>query len=177
MAMTTPELSRAVRIDTLGETARALTVEATAEERDALARRFRLVAIPALAAEVELVRTKSSVRAQGQLRAKVIQSCVATGEPIEAAVDEPFDIKFRPTPDGARPDEEVELSEAEMDVVFYDGASIDIGEAVAETLSLSLDPYPRSSTAKAALESAGVKSEEEAGPFGALAALRDKLKK
>ena len=61
--------------------------------------------------------------------------------------------------------------------VFYDGAAIDVGEAVAETLSLSLDPYPRAPGAEEALEAAGVKSEEEAGPFAALAGLRDKLKK
>ena len=28
-------------------------------------------------------------------------------------------------------------------MIFYDGAAIDIGEAVAETLLLDLDPYPR----------------------------------
>jgi hypothetical protein len=64
-----------------------------------------------------------------------------------------------------------------MDVVFYDLAAIDVGEAVAETLLLSLDPYPRAPGAEAALRAAGVKGEEEAGAFGALAGLRDKLKK
>ena len=65
----------------------------------------------------------------------------------------------------------------ELDVVFYDGAAIDLGEAVAETLVLSLDPYPRAPGAGETLKAAGVKSEEEAGPFGALVGLRDKLKK
>ena len=105
------------------------------------------------------------------------QSCVASGEPIEAAIDTPFELVFRPEPEPGRPDEEVELSESEMDVVFYDGAAVDLGEAVAETLALSLDPYPRAPGAEAALKAAGVMSEEEAGPFGALAGLRDKLKK
>ena len=77
----------------------------------------------------------------------------------------------------AAPEEEVELSESEMDVVFHDGAAIDVGEAVAETLSLGLDPYPRAPGADEALKAAGVKSEEEAGPFAALAGLRDKLKR
>ena len=103
------------------------------------------------------------------------QSCVATGEPVEAEVDEPFDIVFRPQPDAAAPTRRSSSSESELDVVFYDGAAIDLGEAVAETLSLGLDPYPRAPDAEAALKAAGVKSEEEAGPFAALAALRDKL--
>jgi uncharacterized metal-binding protein YceD (DUF177 family) len=107
----------------------------------------------------------------------VTQSCVATAVPLEAEVDEPFRIEFRTEPTAGTPDEEVELSEAEMDVTFYDGGSIDLGEAVAETLSLSLDPWPRAPGAEEILKAAGVKGEEEAGPFAALAALKDKLKK
>jgi uncharacterized protein YutE (UPF0331/DUF86 family) len=64
-----------------------------------------------------------------------------------------------------------------MDTVFYSGGAIDLGEAAAETLALALDPFPRSPAAAAALKEAGVLSEEEAGPFGALAGLRDKLKR
>jgi uncharacterized metal-binding protein YceD (DUF177 family) len=175
--MIPPELSRPVRIDTLGETPRTVEVEASPAEREALARRFGLVEIAELAAEAALLRKGVEVEARGRLHARVTQACVATDEPVEAELDEPFEILFRPTPAEAKADEEIELDAAEMDVVFYDGSSVDIGEAVAETLSLSLDPYPRSPSAEAALKSAGVKSEEEAGPFGALAALRDKLGK
>ena len=52
------------------------------------------------------------------------------------------------------------------------GAMIDLGEALADTLALSLDPYPRSAGADAALKEAGVMSEEEASPFAILAKLR-----
>ena len=44
--------------------------------------------------------------------------------------------------------------------------------AVADTLALSLDPYPRSASADAALREAGVMSEAEASPFALLAKLR-----
>lgn len=175
--MNVPELSRTVRVDTLGEEPRQLSIEADESQRQKLARRFGLVAIESLEADAALVRKDAEVRARGRLRAKVVQSCVASGEPVEAELDEPFEIIFRPQIDVARPDEEIELSESEMDVVFYEGGAIDMGEAIAETLSLSLDPYPRAPQAEEKLKAAGVKSEEEAGPFGALAALRDKLKK
>ncbi len=175
--MTTPELSRPVRVDTIGETSREMTIEVGEKEKAELAKRFELVAIDELKAEAALVRHGTEIRARGRLSAKVIQSCVATAEPIPALVDEPFEIIFRPEPDATSPDEEIELSEAEMDVVFYHGASIDVGEAIAETLSLSLEPYPRVADAEERLKAAGIKSEEEAGPFGALAGLRDKLKK
>src|SRR3546814_375293 len=93
--------------------------------------------------------------------AEVIQGCIVTGAPVPAAIKEDFNILFCPQFRTAA-DEEVELHEGEMDVVFYDGALIDIGEAVAETLSLALDPYPRSPEAEMALREAGVSSEEQA---------------
>jgi uncharacterized metal-binding protein YceD (DUF177 family) len=175
--MTAPEFSRPVRIDTIGEGPRTLAVEAEEVERVNLARRFGLVAIDRLAADLKLSRKGSDVAMAGTLSARVVQACVATGEPLEAAIEIPFALSFRPQPEAAGHDEEVELGEAELDVVFYDKAMIDVGEAVAETLLLNLDPYPRAPGAEEALREAGVKSEEEAGPFGALAGLRDKLGK
>jgi len=172
-----PEFSRPVRIDTIGAEPRRMEIRAEPEERGALARRFGLVAVESLSAEAALSRNGDTIIAEGRLKAAVTQSCVATAAPLDAALDEPFRIEFRPEPDVDSPDEEIELSETEMDVVFYDGASIDFGEAVAETLSLSLDPYPRVLGAEEALKAAGVKGEEEAGPFAALAALKDKLSK
>ena len=124
----------------------------------------------------------STVSATGRLRAAVTQSCVATGAPVEAVIDEPFRVLFSPLPPADGGEEEIELSEKDLDIVFYEGAAVDVGEAVAETLSLALDPWPRAPGADEALKGAGVKSEQEAqaeqapGPFSALAALKDKLK-
>lgn len=174
--MTIAEFSRPVRLDTLGAEPKRLEIEADEDERRALAERFALPSIARLAAEAELVRKGEEVHASGRMRAAVTQSCVATGEPVPAELDEPFKLVFRPSPPAGGPDEEVELSEAELDVLYYDGAQVDLGEAVAETLALALDPYPRAAGADAALKAAGVASEAEAGPFGALAGLRDKLK-
>jgi hypothetical protein len=84
---------------------------------------------------------------------------------------------FRPEPAAGGGEEEVELSDTELDVIFYVGAMVDAGEAVAQSLALAIDPYPRAPGAEEALKEAGVKDESEAGPFGALAALKDKLGK
>jgi uncharacterized metal-binding protein YceD (DUF177 family) len=122
-----------------------------------------------------LSRRGEAVVAEGTLRARVTQSCIATADPVEAKIEEAFRIEFRPPPDG-RAEEEIELGEDELDVVFYEGGAIDLGEAVAQTLALSLDPYPRSPAAEAALREAGVKSEEEAraesSPFARLRGLK-----
>lgn len=171
-----PEFSRTVRLDALSAVPHAIVLEADPAERAALARRFLLPAIHRLSAEAMVMRDGETVTAKGVLNAHVTQSCVATGEDVEAEIEEPFAISFQP-PLSLEPDEdERELGESDLDVIFYDGDMVDIGEAVAETLFLSLDPYPRTPGAETLLKKAGVKSEEEAGPFGALAALRDKLK-
>jgi uncharacterized metal-binding protein YceD (DUF177 family) len=175
--MSAPEFSRPVRVDTIGGEPRQMTIAADEAEREALARRFGLVALDRLSAALTLSRRGDEVALHGTLAAAAAQACIASGAPVAAAIEVPFEILFRPHPEAAGADDEIELSESEMDVVFYDGAEIDVGEAAAETLALSLDPYPRAQGAEAALKAAGVSSEAEAGPFGALAGLRDKLKK
>jgi uncharacterized metal-binding protein YceD (DUF177 family) len=181
--VTAPEFHRPHRLDQIGAGDSNVSVTAAPAERAALAERFDLQSIGALDASYKLRRDAAGVRATGHLSAKVVQSCVVTGDPVPASVDEDFDIRF--VPEGEAGDE-VELSEDECDTIFYTGGAIDLGEAAAETLALALDPFPRSAGASETLKAAGVISEDEAealaakkeaSPFGALAALKDKLEK
>nr|WP_245198028.1 DUF177 domain-containing protein [Sphingomonas kaistensis] len=142
-------------------------------ERAAVAERLDLLGLDRLEAVVTLRAEGEKVRAEGRLRASVTQACVATGEPVPATVDEPITLLFMPEPSGTA-DEEVELSAEDLDVIFHDGREIDLAAAIADELSLALDPYPRSAGAEDALKEAGVLSEEQAGPFAALAALKGK---
>ena len=119
-----------------------------------------------------LQRKGRTVHAQGRVTASLDQDCVITGDPVPAHVDEPFEIVFMPEPEVARSDEEVELGKADCDVVFHDGSIIDLGAAIADTLALGLDPFPRSAGAEAALKEAGVLTEAEASPFAILAQLK-----
>jgi uncharacterized metal-binding protein YceD (DUF177 family) len=141
-------------------------------ERQAIARRLGLNALDRLEAHAVLSLKEQIVRAEGRLLATLEQSCVVTNDPVASHVDEPFNLMFTPEPENCGPDEEIELGETDCDVVFYDGAAIDLGTAIADTLALSIDPYPRSAGADAALKEAGVMSEAEASPFAALAKLR-----
>jgi len=149
-----------------------LDIVADDGERAAVAKRLDLASLGRLEAHVCLERTGDVIYAKGRLLASLDQNCVVTGEPVAAHVDEPFAILFVPEPDGGGPDEEIELGEADCDTVFHDGAAIDLGGALADTLALSLDPYPRSAGADAALKEAGVLTEEQASPFAVLAKLR-----
>ena len=141
-------------------------------ERRRIAERLGLPALERLEAHATLERAGDIVRARGRLKASLTQNCVITGDPVEASADEPFNLMFVPEPATGRPEEEIELGEEDCDVVFHDGSAIDLGSAVADTLALALDPYPRSAGAEATLKEAGVMTEEEASPFAALAKLK-----
>ena len=172
-----PEFARPFRLDSLGGEPRAVTIAADEAERGALAARFGLLAIDRLEAEALLRRDGAQVWAEGRVRGDAVQSCVVSGEPVPAHVDEPFSLRFDPLEDAAAHDE-VELDEGDLDVIGYGGGAIDLGEAVAQGFSLSLDPFPRAPGAEERLRAAGVLSEEEAerariesSPFAALKGL------
>jgi uncharacterized metal-binding protein YceD (DUF177 family) len=165
-----------VRLDAIGEGASAMTIAAEEAERAALARRFDLQAIATLKASATLRRTGDAVLVEGRLHAVATQSCVATGEPVPARIDEPFALRFEPAATTRL--DEVELDEGDLDIIPYEGSAVDLGEAVAQSFALALDPFPRVADADTHLRAAGVLTEEEAeaariaaSPFAALKGL------
>jgi len=171
----TVEFARPQRIDTIGGEPRAVEIEADAQERAALAKRFDLIGIERLTGSFTIRRDAAGIVVEGRVAAAVTQACSITGDPLAATVDEPVALRFVPEEDAGQ--DEVELGDSDIDVIPYDGGAIDLGEVAAETMALALDPFPRGPNAEAKLKETGVLSEEQAGPFGALAALKDKLGK
>ena len=167
----TGSFAHELRLDQIRDGER-IDLSADETERRAICRRLALDSLDRLEAHAVLSRKGDVIRAQGRLLASLAQSCVVTNERVASHVDEPFDLMFMPEPEDAGPDEELELGESDCDVVFHDGARIDLGGAIADTLALSIDPYPRSAGADAALKEAGIMTEAEASPFAALARLR-----
>lgn len=172
--MTANEFTRLVRLDVIGQAPHDMRFTADPAEREALARRFALESLDDLEVAAAVRRDAAAVLAEGTVKAHVVQNCVATGRPIQAVVDAPFNLRFVPEGED-NAGEEIELSDADCDTLTYTGAAIDLGEAAAETLLLALDPFPRCPDADDVLREAGVVGEEEAGPFAALKALKDKL--
>lgn len=167
----TDRFAHQLRLDQIRDGDR-IDLVADESECRAIAQRLGLESLDRLEAHAVLTRKDELVRAQGRLIASLNQTCVVTSAPVAAYVDEPFELMFIPEPDCSGPDEEIELGEADCDVVFHDGDSIDLGSAIADTLALSVDPYPRSAGADAALKEAGVLTQAEASPFAALAKLK-----
>jgi pimeloyl-ACP methyl ester carboxylesterase len=91
---------------------RQVEIEADAAEREALAARFALQALEALAATATFHPVAAGIEAKGRMKAKAVQSCVITGEPVPAKIDLPFTIRFV-APDAAV-SEEIELDAEEL---------------------------------------------------------------
>ena len=160
--MTAPELSRIVRLSEIGSSPRPEHIEARPAERDALVERFGLASLDRLEAELSVRREAAGVRVKGRVKAAAAQVCVVSGEPVPAEIDEPVDLLFASDSPTARPDEEIELGERDLDVLPLEGEAVDLGEAVAQSFGLALDPYPHASDEVLAAARQRLLTEEEA---------------
>lgn len=146
---------------------KAAHLEADEAEREALSRRFGIVRIDALQADVELHRKVRTVEAVGTLTAEIVQACAVSAEDLPVSVREDIAVRFVPEARTYGPDEEVELSAEAFDEIEYAGTHFDLGEAVAQTLALAIDPFltgPQADEARKRPELNG----EEGNAFAAL---------
>jgi len=131
------------------------------------------------------IRTRpgGQVVVEGRLRGKLVQACVLTLEPVTQDLDDAFRIVFT---QGLADEHDPESGEAVLNAQAdapepLEGNMLDVGEIVAEQLSLAADPYPRRPGVK--LEDVLPKGrqnnrpapvEQRRHPFAGLAALKDK---
>lgn len=169
-AKTGPEFSRLFDVRQLD--GKAIRLEADAAERAALAARFGLVRIEDLSAELELHRQDRTVEAHGRLRAGIVQSCAVSAEDLPVSVDEALFFRFVPASTTHQPDEELEIDADDCDEIEYSGTQIDVGEAVAQSLALAIDPFLTGPEAEAARQAAGIGTPEDQSPFAALKGLK-----
>jgi len=156
------------------------TLTATPEECAALAERLGILACERLSAQLRLTASDADgrrVTATGRLTARTVQACVVSLEPVPQEIDEEVSLLFL--------DESLIGSEAtqvfvdadpEDDVPFpITQGSLDAGAAIAESLALALDPYPRKAGAELPPETEetdGSEGRERPNPFAVLGALR-----
>lgn len=149
------------------------SIEADQAERAALAERMGLIDLEALSAEVAVRRLAGGplFRVSGRVSADVVQRCVITLTPVPGHVEEDFDELF-----AAQGYElPAELEEAE-EPEFFDGREIDVGELVAQILSLGLDPYPRAPGARLEQPVGEEVASDRRRPFEGLAEMLKKRK-
>lgn len=154
-------------------------IEASAEERAAVAELLGLESLSSLNLAFELKPAEAKRFAViGRLQARLEQICVVTLEAIRIDVDRAIELKFVSEKEllRRRESEEDELSDpAAMDLEPFEGGVIDLGQLAYEYLATQIEPYPRKPGIDFEWEPAGTPGAgEDDGPFSALKVLKEK---
>ena len=175
----TPELSRLVTEEALARGAFTLDIDASGDERAALARRFGLLAVDQLTANVSLESQGREILLEGSLEAEVSQACVVTLDPVHSTIASRFSVRYMSPDDFAEhmigEEEEAFLDPESEDIEPLPDHGIDVGEVVSQYLMLALDPYPRKAGMDlGAVGSGSADAEARENPFAVLKKLQDR---
>jgi len=168
-----PELSRPFHLAELAEDPQHdIVIKTTAAERKALADRYSLLSLDALDAQLTVRSDVSGeIVVEGRLQAEVVQECVITLESVAETVASPFEQHYTLRQTDLASDLEMGPDDIEPPEPVV-GEAIDLGELVAQYLSLSMNPYPRAPDADAEADQYQADPARD-GPFAALSKLRD----
>ena len=174
---TKPEFSRLLPLERLGEAGASERIAAGPEERAALARRFGLLALDRLEAELHLSRAgEGLVRVTGRFQAELSQACVVSLEPVRSRLEQTVTLLYSEALPGDEGRELVIDPDAEEPPEPIGPEGIDLGEAVVQQFALALEPYPRASGAEMAEPAMGETGTGPAkeNPFAVLKGLTEK---
>lgn len=166
-----------VRIDKLPTAGRSISVDADEATRTRLAEEMKLLAVERFVADLTVAPFRGGLRAQGRLKARIVQASVVSFEPVPQNVDEAVDRVFLPVGQTAKapaPGTEIFIDLEDDDFPDHiDGPEVDLSALLIETLALAIDPYPRREGED--LSAIGMNAtEDDSGPFAALRGLKDK---
>ena len=170
--MTPHPLSRIVRRDSVPDDGLEVDIEATVQERQALAGLLDIPAINSFSGKFHISPWRGKgLKVMGHVDADVEQTCVVTLDPVANKVSEDFEVYF--LPEGAsRPSAVTSGGEADdRDIEELVGERVDIGALATEYVALGLDPYPRKPDAVFDQGELGATNADE-GAFAALAVLK-----
>jgi uncharacterized protein len=161
-----PEFSRMLAVDRVPKGGSTERIAAEPAECAALARRLSLPALHCLSAELKAEPWRGGgLKLEGGLSAELEQVSVISLETFRRKVEFPILRYFLPADAAA-------LAEAD-DVDAIEQGSVDLGEVVAETLALDLDPYPRKEGEEFATGAdSATDPVEKSSPFAVLSALK-----
>ena len=161
----TPEFSHP--FDIRGISSQPVLLCAGEAARAALAKRFDIVSIDRLSAELSLEADGAVVTAKGTIAAAIVQSCAVSGEDLPAVIHEAVNMRFVPGKalEASEENEEIEVDAEDLDDIPYHGTSFDLGEAVAQSLALAIDPFATGPQADEARDRHGLADEGPKGPF------------
>ncbi len=178
----TNDLSLSVAVEDISNEPRRYRVVASEADKSALVERFGIVALETLEADIEVRSTGKpfTIWVTGKIASKLTQQCIATLGEVPEVVDEEFELMLVSQETADHFDaEELYTDPDAPDYDAFEGDELALGETVAQTLSVFMNPYPRHPDAdigSVAGESISVNEELEKrpNPFSTLAKLRDK---
>jgi uncharacterized metal-binding protein YceD (DUF177 family) len=148
--------------------------DATAAELKQVADILNILAVETLSSRYRIVGISGGAyRLAGSISAKVEQACVVSLEPVSGDIEASFDVEFWPSLKSEDSEDEVSIL-AGSDVELLEHGVIPVGRIVFETLSASLDPYPRREDAEFTWQDPKSEASEGTNPFAALSKLKDK---
>lgn len=179
-----PEWSHKIDAADIGLTPISTSISASPQERKDLARRMGVELIEKLEAQLVLQRLEKNLilHVAGDLRARVMQPCVVTLEPIQQDIESKIEGWFadaesvvpiarvrheRQGKTGA----ELKILEEEDDPEPLIDGEVDLGELVAQHLCLSINPYPHKEGAafeQESIKNKGNVPETRQNPFAVL---------
>jgi uncharacterized metal-binding protein YceD (DUF177 family) len=162
--------SHILSLDQISDKIQDVKLSADTAQCAALAIELDLPSIESLQATLAVHAVEDGVAIKGRFTAVFHYACRVTRDPFPGTLSEPINVVFTT---GDLPDptsEEYVLSTVEM--LPLEDQSVDLGQLVAESLTLALDPFPRGPGADEALAALGILTEEQAraesSPFAAL---------
>lgn len=146
--------------------------EATPAELQAIAQALDILKVASLSTNYRInAIAGNGYRLRGAITASVEQACVVSLEPVSGKVEAPYEVEFFAAVDVKDDGEEASILEG-TDIEVLEHGIIPVGRIVYETLSASLDPYPRRPDAEFNWEDPKAKDPEKVSPFAALSKLK-----
>lgn len=139
------EFSRIVDVLHVGSKGKYYHYQTTDEENKSLAERYNIVAVKLLSAECNLIPIKKGkYNLAVTFNAEIIQSCVISLEPVEEKITGNFTaILIQESNKTHRESSEIDFDPDEDDIEYLSSNLVDVGELIAQNLSLEINPYPR----------------------------------
>lgn len=176
VARNEPPFSYIVKVGNVSANPAEVRLHADPQELKGLADLWAVESVLQLEALVQIARwKKDGLRIKGRVRARIIQACVVSLEPVETDIDEEIDQIF--VPEGSKLARIVTGENSEMVLdpdgpdlpELFIGDTIDAGAIVAEFAALAIDPYPK----KPGVEFSGhiedtAENDKRPSPFAAL---------
>jgi len=136
------ELVLMADIPVLAQTGRKLHLSANPAERKKLAERIEVPEVKHLEVDFKAEKEAAGIYLlRGHIKAKLVQTCVRTLQPVSTGIDEAFEVTFMDEGIYAEQEQAEEETEIE-DIEVLTGEEVNLGEIAAQYLSLFVDPFP-----------------------------------